>query len=80
MEEHNWITRERSREDRRTYIIGLTELGRSEIDQLAPTLLRQLSELAGALTAEASDSLRQLCSCVGDGISSKLSNFSVSGP
>ena len=65
-EERKWITRQRSREDRRTYFIALTDLGRNVIDQLAPSVLRQMAELAHDLVGAAPQRLRQLCSRLGE--------------
>ena len=64
VESRKWITRERSQDDRRTYLIALTALGRTVIDQLAPAVLHHMGDIAGGLVGEMPEQLRALCATI----------------
>jgi MarR family 2-MHQ and catechol resistance regulon transcriptional repressor len=65
LERAGWVTRARSREDRRIVVVELTEPGRKKIAQVFPAHARRVTGLLGALSAEEQDALGRLAKKLG---------------
>lgn len=68
LEEHGWVRRERSGEDRRVVKAKLTPEGRALISEVFPGHATHIHDLAAHMSAEQQDELRRLLKLLGKGI------------
>ena len=68
LEEHGWVRRERSGEDRRVVKAKLTPEGRALIADVFPGHAQFIHELAAHLSPDEQDRLRELLKALGKGI------------
>lgn len=65
LEKSGLVIRERDKNDRRNFIINLTEPGRKVIGELFPKQLKLISDRFSVLTEKETDTLAKLCKKVG---------------
>ncbi len=65
LERRGLITKSRSKEDRRRYVVRLTEAGRQKIDRLFPEHARHIAALFSVLSDQQQEQLIEICRSLG---------------